>query len=43
MKSFSLLVLVLISGIVLPQASFATSWAYSFVVWDGYTYVISEE
>ncbi|MFG6150097.1 hypothetical protein [Halobacillus sp. B23F22_1] len=43
MKTFSLLVLVLISGILLPQPSFATSWAYSFVVWDGYIYVVSEE
>jgi hypothetical protein len=26
-----------------PGKTFATSWAYSFVVWDGYIYVISDE
>lgn len=26
-----------------PGKTFATSWAYPFVVWDGYIYVISDE
>ena len=26
-----------------PGKPMATSWAYSFVVWDGYIYVISDE
>lgn len=26
-----------------PGKTLATSWAYSFVVWDGYIYVISDE
>jgi hypothetical protein len=26
-----------------PGKTTATSWAYSFVVWDGYIYVISDE
>jgi hypothetical protein len=26
-----------------PSKPMATSWAYSFVVWDGYIYVISDE
>ncbi|TFE02271.1 hypothetical protein [Jeotgalibacillus salarius] len=28
---------------IFPQGSNATSWAYMFVVWDGYVYVVSEE
>jgi len=27
----------------LPGKTLATSWVYSFVVWDGYIYVISDE
>ncbi|UGB28816.1 MULTISPECIES: hypothetical protein [Bacillaceae] len=26
-----------------PGKTLATSWAYPFVVWDGYIYVISDE
>jgi hypothetical protein len=28
---------------LVPTKSFGTSWAYSFVVWDGYLYVVSDE
>jgi hypothetical protein len=34
---------VLLTSSFLPINSSATSWAYSFVVWDGYIYVISDE
>jgi hypothetical protein len=30
------------TSFLLPSRSFA-SWAYLFVVWDGYTYVVSDE
>ncbi|WP_273130838.1 hypothetical protein [Bacillus weihaiensis] len=29
--------------LVLPVISYATSWPYSFVVWDRYVYVVSDE
>lgn len=37
------IVAVLLSTSFLPIYSSATSWAYSFVVWDGYIYVISDD
>ncbi|MFF2449461.1 hypothetical protein ACFVSW_20685 [Neobacillus sp. NPDC058068] len=46
MKCRPIIVLVLffttITSILMPSKSFA-SWAYLFVVWDGYTYVVSDE
>jgi hypothetical protein len=42
-KSLSLiLLLVVVCCFLLPSKQFA-SWAYSFVVYDGYIYVISDE
>ncbi|WP_205961724.1 hypothetical protein [Psychrobacillus vulpis] len=35
-------VLMLCSSILFPSKSLA-SWAYAFVVWDGYVYVITDE
>ncbi|MGM7683230.1 hypothetical protein ACSVDA_13860 [Cytobacillus sp. Hm23] len=29
--------------LLLPSSSFATSWAYEFVVWKGYTYEVLDE
>lgn len=26
-----------------PNKTIATSWAYPFVVWDGYSYVVTDE
>jgi hypothetical protein len=39
--SFIFIFIVIISSLF-PNKSFA-EWAYSFVVWDGYTYVMSDE
>jgi hypothetical protein len=39
----SLVVLFLLFTILVPSKTSASSWAYPFVVWDGYIYVISEE
>jgi hypothetical protein len=36
-------VLFLLFTSILPSKVLATTWAYSFVVWDGYIYVISDE
>ncbi|RXJ04465.1 hypothetical protein DS745_03515 [Anaerobacillus alkaliphilus] len=33
----------LITSFILPNKSLATSWAYPFVVWDGYIYVVTDE
>lgn len=38
-----LITLLLLTTLVFPGKSLATSWAYSFVVWDGYIYVVSDE
>lgn len=37
--SFITLIIFLLS----PSHSFATSWAYPFVVWEGYTYEVIDE
>jgi hypothetical protein len=29
--------------LIVPSKSFATSWAYPFVVWDGYIYIVNDE
>jgi len=42
-QRFCLLSFLLLTSLVLPGKSLATSWAYSFVVWDGYIYVVSDE
>lgn len=42
-QRFCLLSFLLLTSLVLPSKSLATSWAYSFVVWDGYIYVVSDE
>jgi hypothetical protein len=34
---------ILIISFIFPNKPLATSWAYSFVVWDGYIYVVSDE
>lgn len=40
----SLVVLfTILTSCLLPSKSLATSWAYPFVVWDGYIYVVSDE
>ncbi|WP_226537450.1 hypothetical protein [Fictibacillus halophilus] len=40
----SFLVLVgLFCALIIPSKSLATSWAYPFVVWDGYIYIVEEE
>lgn len=33
---------ILLTSFLLPSKSLATSWAYPFVVWDGYIYVVSD-
>jgi hypothetical protein len=38
-----LLSFLLLTTLIFPGKSLATSWAYSFVVWDGYIYVVSDE
>lgn len=38
-----LLSFLLLTSLVFPGKSLATSWAYSFVVWNGYIYVVSDE
>lgn len=43
MKVKHLIPFAIVFSLVLPITSFATSWAYSFVVWDGYIYVVSNE
>lgn len=40
---FLITVLFVLMTFFLPSKTIATSWAYSFVVWDDYIYVISEE
>jgi hypothetical protein len=34
---------ILLTSFLFPSKSLATSWAYSFVVWEGYIYVVSDE
>ena len=46
MKKTNLITVALLVCIVVPLFSskvFATDWAYSFVVWHNYIYVVSEE
>ena len=46
MKKTFLIAVPLLLCLVIPLFSskvFATSWAYSFVVWNDYVYVVSEE
>jgi prepilin signal peptidase PulO-like enzyme (type II secretory pathway) len=40
---FLALIFSLIASTVLPSKSSATSWAYSFVVWNGYIYEMTDE
>lgn len=40
--SFVLLI-TLLTTFLLPTQSMATSWAYPFVVWKGFIYVVSDE
>ncbi|MEK5105738.1 hypothetical protein MHI57_03135 [Cytobacillus sp. FSL K6-0129] len=42
--SLSLVILfILLASFLFPSKLLATSWAYPFVVWDGYIYVVSDE
>ncbi len=43
MKIKHLIPFAIVFSLVFPDPSFATSWAYPFVVWDGYIYVVSDE
>ncbi|WP_245804744.1 lysozyme inhibitor LprI family protein [Halobacillus hunanensis] len=43
MKVKHLISFAIVFSLVFPDPSFATSWAYPFVVWDGYIYVVSDE
>jgi hypothetical protein len=43
MKIHKLLILVTLLALTLPSQSLATSWAYNFVVWEGYIYEITDE
>lgn len=38
-----LLLVVVFCALIVPSKSLATSWAYSFVVWDGYIYIVNDE
>lgn len=38
-----LLLAGLLCALIVPPKSFATSWAYPFVVWDGYIYIVNGE
>lgn len=38
-----LLLVGLLCTLIVPSKSLATSWAYSFVVWDGYIYIVNDE
>jgi hypothetical protein len=38
-----LLLVGLFCTLIVPSKSFATSWAYPFVVWDGYIYIVNDE
>ncbi|MFD1356890.1 hypothetical protein ACFQ4X_03175 [Fictibacillus halophilus] len=38
-----LLFIGMFCALVVPFKSFATSWAYPFVVWDGYIYIVNDE
>lgn len=40
---YSYAILIFVSSIIFPSKSIATSWAYPFVVWDHYIYVVSDE
>lgn len=37
------IICILIISFIFPNKSLATSWAYYFVVWDGYIYVVTDE
>lgn len=40
----SLIILfILLTSFLFPTKPFATSWAYPFVVWEGYIYVVSDK
>ncbi|WP_155591056.1 hypothetical protein [Lysinibacillus cavernae] len=43
MRKQKRIVLVMLVMILFPMKAFATSWAYPFVVWDGYMYEVIEE
>jgi hypothetical protein len=30
-------------SLIIPSKSLATSWAYPFVVWDGYIYIVNDD
>ncbi|WP_139343077.1 hypothetical protein [Fictibacillus arsenicus] len=38
-----LLLVGLFCTLIVPSKSLATSWAYPFVVWDGYIYIVNDE
>lgn len=39
----AILFILVICVLLFPYKSLATSWAYLFVVWDGYIYVVHDE
>ncbi|WP_226669814.1 hypothetical protein [Metabacillus litoralis] len=41
--SFPIFIMILFTYLLIPYKSFATSWPYPFVVWDGYIYVVNDE
>jgi hypothetical protein len=38
-----LLLIGVFCALIVPSKSLATSWAYPFVVWDGYIYIVNDE
>jgi hypothetical protein len=38
-----LLFVGLFCALIVPSKSLATNWAYSFVVWEGYIYIVNDE
>jgi hypothetical protein len=42
-NKFIIILFLIFTFFIFSSKTLATSWAYSFVVWDGYIYVISDE
>jgi hypothetical protein len=42
-KKIMTLLVVFLCTLIVPTKLFATSWAYPFVVWDGYIYIVNDE
>ncbi|WP_404407125.1 hypothetical protein [Jeotgalibacillus malaysiensis] len=42
-KSVTFIAGIMVLFFSLPQDIYATSWAYSFVVWEGYVYQVTDE